>query len=162
MLIGCDFCTANGLILDFQRETLSLKQKNQSIEVNFMNRQEEARGGETSFAALRNRQAIALLTPLSDSGQLTRSSKPHSVKPPPCDNEPCDPDTDGLYRGNGNSYFYFKCPPNCAAGVERNYVNTDYSEVVVKSQLNKCYPAADRDKGHVAHKVENEGDVCCQ
>jgi hypothetical protein len=92
MLIGCDFCIANGLILDFRRETLSMKQPNQSIEVNFKNRQDEARGGETNFAALRNRQAIALPTPLADPGQLTRSSKPHPVKPPPCDNEHCDPD----------------------------------------------------------------------
>ena len=142
MLIGCDFCTTNGLILDFQRQMLSMKQRDQYTEVNFMNRQEEGRGGETSFAALRNRQAIALPTPLSDPGQLIRRSKPHSLKPLPCDNEPCNPDPNVLCKGKGNSYFYYKCLPNCA-----------------KNPLSKCNPVEGRNKGHVAHKVESEGDV---
>ena len=49
ILIGCDFCIANGLIIDFQKETVSMKQKDQAIEVNFMNRQEEERGGRIAL-----------------------------------------------------------------------------------------------------------------
>jgi hypothetical protein len=47
MLIGYDFCIADGIILDFQRGTLILKHDDdESTEVEIMNRREEARGME--------------------------------------------------------------------------------------------------------------------
>jgi hypothetical protein len=160
MLIRCDFCTANGLILDFQREILSMRQKEQSIEIEFMNRKEEVRGGENCSEARRNKQAIALPTPMSDPGQPMRGSKPHSLETLPCDNEPCDPDPERLCKGKSNRNFQFRCLPNGETGVEGNYGDKDYNGEGVSNPLSKCSFLECRNKGHVAHKVRREGDVC--
>ena len=159
ILIGCDFCIANGLIIDFQKETVSMKRSEQSIEVDFMNNQEEERGGETSVAALRNRQAIALPTPQSDPSPLT-TSETHSQKPVPCENEPSVPNPNELCKGNGENNSYFRGLPNCTAGNEENYGNTDYGSEIVKTPFGGCKFFEGRNKGHVAHRVGSEGDVC--
>jgi hypothetical protein len=63
MLIGYDFCIANGIVLDFQRGKLILQNDGESIEIEILNRREEARGMENCYGSLNNRQVIALPTP---------------------------------------------------------------------------------------------------
>ena len=77
MLIGYDFCTANGIILDFQKGKLILKHDDvESTEIEIMNRREEARGKKDCYELLSNRQVIALPTPLTDPCQLEMVNYP--------------------------------------------------------------------------------------
>jgi len=86
MLIGYDFCIANGIILDFQRVKLILKyDDDESTEREFMNRCEEARGMEDCYEFLSNRQVIALPTPLTDTYQLAMVKLHHPLTPSSCE-----------------------------------------------------------------------------
>jgi len=69
------FCIANDLVHDFQREKLLIKQNDRSIEIDFMNKQTEAKGKENSFGALRNQQVGVLPTPPVDPCQLAKGKK---------------------------------------------------------------------------------------
>jgi hypothetical protein len=91
MLFGCDFCIANGLVLDFQKEKLLIKQNDQSVEIDFMSRQRKTRGKENSFEALRDQQVVELPKPVNPC-QLTRKEIPCLLKTPPCEVDPCDPE----------------------------------------------------------------------
>jgi hypothetical protein len=86
MLIGYDFCIANGIILDFQRGKQILKRDDDgSTEIEVMNRQEEAKGMENSYESLSNRQVIALPTPPTDPDQLAMVKLPNPLNPSSCE-----------------------------------------------------------------------------
>ena len=86
MLIGYNFCIANGKRLDFQRGKLILKHDDdESTEIEIMNRREEARGMEDCYEFLSNRQVIALPTPLTDPCQLAMVKLPHPLNPSSCE-----------------------------------------------------------------------------
>jgi len=85
MLIGYEFCIANGVILDFQKGKLIVKHDDETTDIEVMNRREEARGMEDCCKSLSNRQVIALPTPLTDTCQLETVKLPHPMNPSYCE-----------------------------------------------------------------------------
>src|SRR5215510_4582257 len=59
MLIGHDFCIANGVILDFQKGKLILQNYGDSVEIKFIDRQDVATG-VGGYRSVKNREVIAL------------------------------------------------------------------------------------------------------
>jgi len=112
MLIRCNFCIANGLVLGFQKEKLLIKQNDQSVEIDFMSRQKEARGRENSFEALRNQQVVALPTTPVDPCQLAKGEIPYPLKTPPCEVDPCDPEPVMVCMERRKGAFHLKWPPS--------------------------------------------------
>jgi hypothetical protein len=66
MLIGPDFCTANDIILDFQRGKIVLHSKNKSTEIEIVCGRQEGRERKAYYQPISNKQIIALPTPLTD------------------------------------------------------------------------------------------------
>jgi hypothetical protein len=88
MLICCDFCVTNGIILDFQRGKLRIQNDDESIEVEITNSR-EVRGVEDCYDSSRKRQVIALSTPLTDPCQLAMVKLPHPLNPSSSEVYPC-------------------------------------------------------------------------
>jgi len=117
MLIGCDFCIANGLVLDFQREELLIIQGGQSIEIDFMNRRKGAREREDSFRALRNQQVGSLPTPPIDTGQPAKGKIPHPLRPPPCKMDHYNPKPSMVCMEGYENAFLCECVPRNEADI---------------------------------------------
>ena len=116
MLVGYDFCVANGIILDFQRRKLILKRDAESAEMEIMNRREEAIGMEDCYESVSNRQVIALPTPLTDPSQLEMLKLPHPLNPSYCEVYPCFTEPGELCKEEGMLAIIrcrIFCPPGC-------------------------------------------------
>jgi hypothetical protein len=70
MLIGCDFCVTNDIILNFQREKLMIQNGDESTEVEIMNSREVR--VEDCYDSLRNRQVFALPTGRKNGNKLLK------------------------------------------------------------------------------------------
>jgi hypothetical protein len=123
MLIGCDFCIANGVILDFQKGNLLLQNDGNSVEIQIANKQKEETGVAGSYR-LNNREVIALPTPLTDPCQLemVELPRPLHLSSSVC---PSYSKPDDLCEEGNKDTFCSVCPPSGEAGVDNYCSNGD-------------------------------------
>jgi hypothetical protein len=161
MLIGCDFCIANGLVLDFQREKLLIIQGGQSIEIDFMNRRKGAREREDSFGALRNQQVGSLPTPLVHLGELAKGKIPHPLRPPPCKMDHCDPKPNMLRVEGHENVFHCKCVPSNEADIasDSSSENCGIGDKIESCSESKSNYITCDDESHLIQGVEGGDDV---
>jgi hypothetical protein len=138
MLIGYDFCIANGIILDFQRGKLILKHDAESTEIEIMNRREEARVMENCDESLSNRQVIALPTPLTDPCQLEMVKLPHPLNPAYYEVYPCFSEPGDLCKEGSKSAFHAKRSSSGKADVENDCSSKDCDICDGNELLSKC------------------------
>jgi hypothetical protein len=125
MLIGYDFCIANGIVLDFQRGKLILQNDGESTEIEILNRQEEARGVENCYGSLNNSQVIALPTPLTDPCQLEMVKLPRPLNLPSCEVCPSFSEPVRLRKEGNKCALHIMCPSSREADVEVNCSSKD-------------------------------------
>jgi len=154
MPIGCDFCIANGIILDFHRGKLILKHDNQSTEIEIINRREEARGMEDCCESLSNRQVIALSTPLTDPCQLAMLKLPHQLNPSFCEVYPCFSEPGELRKEGRKGAFHITCPSSGEADVEDNCSSKDCGIDDENETLDTFNAIARGNEDHTVRDVE--------
>jgi len=161
MLIGCDFCIANGLVLDFQREELLIIQGGQSIEIDFMNRRKGAREREDSFRALRNQQVGSLPTPPVDTGQPARVKIPHPLRPPPCKMDHYDPKPSMVCMEGYENVYLCECVPSNEADIAGDSSSENCG---IGNKIESCGESTSNsiicdDESHLLQGVEGGDDV---
>ena len=156
MLIGHDFCVTNGVILDFQKGKLILQNDGDSVEVKFMDRQDEAAGLAEGCRSVNNREVIALPTPLNDPCQLEMVKLPRSLNFSSSEVSPSFYKPADLCKGRKEGAFYSTCPSSGEADVVVNCSNRDCGMNDEKVSLNECNSIACSNEEHV---VEENCDV---
>jgi len=160
MLIGYDFCIANGIILDFQRGKLILKHDDdESTEIEIMNRREEARGMEDCYEFLSNRQVIALPTPLTDPCQLAMVKLPQPLNPSCCEVYPRFSEPSELRKEQRKGAFRIRCPSSGEADIEDNFSSKDCGIDDRIESLGKVNSIARSNEDHVVRDVEGKCGV---
>jgi hypothetical protein len=158
MLICCDFCVTNGIILDFQRGTLMIQNNEEPIEVEITNSR-EVRGVEDCYDSSRNRQVIALPTPQTDPCQLAMVKLPHPLNPSSSEVYPCFSKPGELCKKGREGAFHIMCPSSDRADAEENCSSEDCSMNDGNESLNKCNSIACSDEDHIVRDSEGECGV---
>jgi hypothetical protein len=81
MLIGYDFCIANGLVLDCCKGKIALQMDGKSFELEMMNSREEASAEGDCYKSLNNSEFATQTPPLTDTRQPEMVKLPRSLNP---------------------------------------------------------------------------------
>jgi hypothetical protein len=159
MLIGYDVCITSGIILDFQRGKLVLRNDDESTEIEIMSRQEEARGVEDCYESLSNREVIAVPTPLTDPYQLAVLKLPHPLTPLSCEVYPCFLELVRLCKEGHKGTFRVMCLSGVEAGVEDNCTSEDCGIDDGNESLGRCYSFACSSEDRIVHDADGKCGV---